>query len=127
MKVVFCSPYSVVKSAGLPRGVTWPVVPVSGDIDSFSEIMPSGLDDLNPAGFPLTLFLAPVYVPLDLLTGWIKGVASLNPATAFLQAGRGFLSGVHQTSALAFLCGAGLVALMGVYALRGLRKAERGT
>jgi thiol-disulfide isomerase/thioredoxin len=39
-------------------GVTWPVVPISGDVDSFSEIMPSGLSDLDPAGFPLTLFLA---------------------------------------------------------------------
>jgi ABC-type multidrug transport system permease subunit len=73
----------------------------------------------------LTLFLAPVYVPLPLLTGWIKGAASLNPATAFLQAGRGFLSGVHQTTGVAFLCAAALAALMGLYALRGLRKAER--
>ena len=73
----------------------------------------------------LTLFLAPVYVPLDLLQGWIKVAASVNPATALLQAGRGFISGVHQTSGLAFLCGAGLLALMGVYALRGLRRAER--
>ena len=40
-------------------GVTWPVIPISGGIDSFSEIMPSGLADLNPGGFPLTLFLAP--------------------------------------------------------------------
>jgi len=74
----------------------------------------------------LTLFLAPVYVPLDLLTGWIKGVASLNPATAFLQAGRGFLSGAHESTAVAFACGVGLVGLMTLYALRGLRKAERG-
>jgi ABC-2 type transport system permease protein len=74
----------------------------------------------------LTLFLAPVYVPLPLLTGWISSAASLNPATAFLQAGRGFLSGAHETTGVAFLCGAGLVALMGFYALRGLRQAERG-
>jgi hypothetical protein len=40
-------------------GVTWPVIPISGGMDSFSEIMPSGLADLNPGGFPLTLFLAP--------------------------------------------------------------------
>lgn len=39
-------------------GVTWPVVPVQGDVDAFAEIMPSGLADLNPAGFPITLFLA---------------------------------------------------------------------
>jgi thiol-disulfide isomerase/thioredoxin len=40
-------------------GVTWPVVPIQGDIDAFTEIMPTGLKDLNPAGFPITLFLAP--------------------------------------------------------------------
>jgi ABC-2 type transport system permease protein len=75
----------------------------------------------------LILFLAPVYVPLDLLQGWISAVASVNPATALLQAGRGFVSGDHETTALAFLCGAGLAALMAVYALRGLRRAERST
>ena len=37
----------------------------------------------------LILFLAPVYVPLTLLKGWIHSVASINPATAFLDAGRG--------------------------------------
>ena len=66
-------------------------------------------------------------MPLGLLTGWIKDAASLNPATAFLQAGRGFVSGVHETTGVAFLCGAALVALMALYALRGLRKAERAT
>ena len=59
------------------------------------------------------------------LTAGTRTFASVNPATALLQAGRGFISGVHQTSGLAFLCGAGLLALMGVYALRGLRSAER--
>ena len=37
----------------------------------------------------LTLFLAPVYVPLDLLKGWIHAVAWSNPATFLLEAGRG--------------------------------------
>jgi ABC-2 type transport system permease protein len=75
----------------------------------------------------LTLFLAPVYVPLALLTGWIKTVAALNPATAFLQAGRGFLAGAPEKTGVAFACGAALVALMAWYALRGLRRAERST
>jgi ABC-2 type transport system permease protein len=73
----------------------------------------------------LILFLAPVYVPLGLLTGWIHTAASLNPATALLQAGRGFISGAHQSTGVALLCGVGLAALMGVYALRGLRRAEQ--
>ena len=33
------------------------------------------------------LFLAPVYVPLALLTGWIHTVASYNPVTALIDAG----------------------------------------
>ena len=37
--------------------VTWPIVPVTGSVDDFLEIMPTGLTDLNPAGFPITLFL----------------------------------------------------------------------
>jgi ABC-2 type transport system permease protein len=73
----------------------------------------------------LILFLAPVYVPLDLLSGWIHSVAQVNPATALLQAGRGFISGAHQTTGVAFACGAALTALMALYALRGLRRAER--
>ena len=72
------------------------------------------------------LFLAPVYVPLSLLTGWIHSVASYNPVTALLTAGRGFISGEPAKSALAFACGLALAALMAVYALRGLRRAERG-
>ena len=72
------------------------------------------------------LFLAPVYVPLKLLTGWIHTVASYNPVTALMTAGRGFLSGEPDRSALAFACGAALVLLMVLYALRGLRRVERG-
>ena len=52
----------------------------------------------------LILFLAPVYVPLTLLKGWIHVVASVNPATAFLDTGRGLISGVHDHTALAFGC-----------------------
>src|SRR5206468_790635 len=39
------------------------------------------------------LFLAPVYVPVKLLTGWIHAVANVNPVTAVLEAGRGLLAG----------------------------------
>jgi ABC-2 type transport system permease protein len=72
----------------------------------------------------LILFLAPVYVPLALLKGWIHGVASINPATAFLEAGRGLISGVHDHTALAFACAVGLIVLFGIWTLSGLRNAE---
>jgi ABC-2 type transport system permease protein len=73
----------------------------------------------------ITLFLAPVYVPKDLLKGWVHTAASVNPATALLEAGRGFISGEPDVVAVAFACGAGLVAAMAVFAVRGLRRAER--
>lgn len=72
----------------------------------------------------LILFLAPVYVPLSLLKGWIHAVASVNPATAFLNAGRGLISGVQNHTLLAFLCALGLVGLFAIWTLTGLRKAE---
>lgn len=71
------------------------------------------------------LFLAPVYVPQELLKGWISDVAPYNPATAFLEAGRGFISGEPDKVAAAYLAGAAMLVLIGWYALRGLRSAER--
>jgi ABC-2 type transport system permease protein len=73
----------------------------------------------------LLLFLAPVYVPLSLLKGWIHAVASVNPATAFLDAGRGLISGVQDHTGLAFIAAAALVVLFGIWVLTGLRAAER--
>ncbi len=73
----------------------------------------------------LLLFLAPVYVPLDLLEGWIHSVASVNPATAFLETGRGLIAGRPTGIWLAYGLAAGLGALFLVWALRGLRAAER--
>jgi ABC-2 type transport system permease protein len=72
----------------------------------------------------LILFLAPVYVPLGLLRGWIHTIASINPATAFLDAGRGLISGTHDHTGLAFVCAVGLIAVFSVWLLTGLRAAE---
>jgi ABC-2 type transport system permease protein len=72
----------------------------------------------------LILFLAPVYVPLGLLKGWIHAIASVNPATAFLDAGRGLISGVHNHTGLAFVCAIALILLFTIWLLRGLRAAE---
>jgi ABC-2 type transport system permease protein len=73
----------------------------------------------------LILFLAPVYVPLGLLKGWIHAVASLNPATAFLDGGRGLISGLHNHTGLAFACALALICLFAIWALTGLHAAER--
>jgi ABC-type multidrug transport system permease subunit len=72
----------------------------------------------------LILFLAPVYVPLSLLSGWIHAVASVNPVTALLEAGRGFISGDPTVVALAFAVGATLPVLFALWARGGLRRAE---
>jgi ABC-2 type transport system permease protein len=71
------------------------------------------------------LFLAPVYVPLPLLTGWIHDVATLNPVTPVLEAGRGLLAGSPVKVAIAFLGLAGAAMLMAAFARRGLASAER--
>jgi ABC-2 type transport system permease protein len=72
----------------------------------------------------LVLFLAPVYVPLDLLSGWIHAVASVNPVTALLEAGRGLISGDPVLVGLAFAIGIALSLLFALWARGGLRSAE---
>jgi ABC-2 type transport system permease protein len=71
------------------------------------------------------LFLAPVYVPLSLLSGWIHAVARFNPVTPALEAGRGLLAGSPIKVALAFLLLATGAAVMAGFARRGLASAER--
>jgi ABC-2 type transport system permease protein len=73
----------------------------------------------------LTLFFAPVYVPLSLLEGWLHAVASVNPATALLEAGRSLISGSPEHVALAYAVAFGLAGAFVLWALRGLRSAER--
>ncbi|HSO98940.1 MAG TPA: ABC transporter permease, partial [Solirubrobacteraceae bacterium] len=71
------------------------------------------------------LFLAPVFVPVSLLSGWIHTVARLNPVTAVLEAGRGLLAGSPVRVAVAFAGLAGAALLMAAFARRGLASAER--
>lgn len=72
----------------------------------------------------LALFFAPVYVPLDLLQGWMHALAVGNPVTRLLEAGRSLLAGQPVEVGLAFGAALGLAALFALWALRGLRKAE---
>jgi ABC-2 type transport system permease protein len=72
----------------------------------------------------LVLFLAPVYVPVELLHGWVEAAASVNPATAVLEAGRSLLAGSPEEVGLAvglLLVG---ISVMAVWARTGLRSAE---
>src|SRR3989440_3191514 len=62
------------------------------------------------------LFLAPVFVPLPLLTGWIHDVAKLNPVTAVLDAGRGLLAGSPVKVAVAFAAVAAAITVLTAFA-----------
>jgi ABC-2 type transport system permease protein len=72
----------------------------------------------------ILLFFAPVYVPLDLLSGAMHAVASANPITYVLEAGRSLISGQPEEVALAFGLAAALAAVLVLWAFRGLRRAE---
>jgi ABC-type multidrug transport system permease subunit len=72
----------------------------------------------------LVLFFAPVYVPLDLLQGWIEAVATVNPVTYLLETGRGFVAGDAPHVLGAFALAIGLGAAFWTWAFLGLRKAE---
>jgi ABC-2 type transport system permease protein len=72
----------------------------------------------------ILLFYAPVYVPLNLLHGWIHAVARANPVTYMLATGRGFLAGDPPHVAVAFALAAALAGLFTLWAVRGLRSAE---
>ena len=72
----------------------------------------------------LILFFAPVYVPLELLEGWLHAVASVNPVTTLLETGREFIAGQPARAAVAFGVALALAAGFAVWAALGLRRAE---
>jgi ABC-2 type transport system permease protein len=72
----------------------------------------------------LVLFFAPVYVPLSLLQGWLHAVATVNPLTRVLEAGRSLLAGSPTEVGIAFAVAFALAAAFSLWAFRGLRKAE---
>ena len=71
------------------------------------------------------LFFAPVYVPYELLEGWIRDIARVNPFTHLIEAGRELLAGDPQTIGTAFAIAFGLIGVFAAWALRSLRSAER--
>ena len=73
----------------------------------------------------LVLFLAPVFVPLSLLTGWIETAARLNPFTHILEAARGYLAGDPASVTSAFIISSALIVVLALWAVYGLRRAER--
>jgi ABC-2 type transport system permease protein len=75
----------------------------------------------------IILFLAPVYVPLDLLSGWVNAVAHINPFTALIDGGRDLISGSDVQFLLTFGLALVLGAVFLAWAVRGVASAERAT
>lgn len=74
----------------------------------------------------MVFFVAPIFIPRPQLTGWLRTAADVNPLTPVLEAGRGFLAGDPVKVGLGFAAAAGLIAVFGLWAATGLRRAERG-
>jgi ABC-2 type transport system permease protein len=64
-------------------------------------------------------------VPLNLLQGWLQTIARLNPFTTVLDAARSFLAGEPTSALPAYGIGFALVLVFALWALYGLRRAER--
>jgi ABC-2 type transport system permease protein len=73
----------------------------------------------------ILLFLAPVYVPLPLLAGWVHAVAGVNPFTLLITSGRDLLAGGDAPLLATYAVAIALLIAFGVWAVRGLRRAER--
>jgi ABC-2 type transport system permease protein len=71
----------------------------------------------------MALFLTPVFTTRDGLTDWLETAAGVNPLTAPIEAGRGFLADDPVSVALAFGACVGLVAALSVWAALGMRRA----
>jgi ABC-2 type transport system permease protein len=72
----------------------------------------------------ILLFLAPVYVPLDLLSGWVEAVAHVNPFTVLIEGGRDLISGGDVRVWALYGVALALVAAFALWGVRGLRRAE---
>lgn len=71
------------------------------------------------------MLLMPVYTTRSLLSGWIHSVANVDPFTPVVEGGRGLLEAQPASTWQAFAIVCGGIALMGVWAMTGLRKAEQ--
>jgi ABC-2 type transport system permease protein len=72
----------------------------------------------------LVIMTAPVYVPRDLIQGWVHTISGVNPMTAFLEASRNLVIGAPAETLAAVGIAAALIAVMINWARTGLRRAE---
>jgi ABC-2 type transport system permease protein len=72
----------------------------------------------------LMLFLAPVYVPRELLGGWVHAVAPFNPVTHVMETARDLMAGTGAEYLATLGIIAALLSAVFIFAMRGLRQAE---
>jgi ABC-2 type transport system permease protein len=72
----------------------------------------------------MLLFMTPVYVPQALLAGWVSTVSAVNPLTMVLNTNRDLLAGQAAEVFLTYATVIGLIALLTVWAVGGMRRAE---
>ena len=75
----------------------------------------------------LAVFTSVAYAPRDVLTGWLHDISNLNPVTYILEASRAAELGTLGWSDLwpGLVAVAGLLAVLGTWALRGLASLGR--
>jgi ABC-2 type transport system permease protein len=73
----------------------------------------------------VVIFLSPVFIPLALMTGWIKPPARVNPFTVFIEQGRNLITGADARGFLLLSVAVASLAVLTAWAVRGLRSAER--
>ena len=75
----------------------------------------------------VVLFLTPVYVPANFLRGWLGSVVKWNPMTYVVEGSRSLLTGGSHVVGRGFAFSAALLLVVSVWAVLGVRKAERST
>jgi ABC-2 type transport system permease protein len=74
----------------------------------------------------IVMFMTPIFVPRAQLTGWLKVAASVNPLTPPIESGRGLMAAEPYHVLLALACCLGLLFVAAIFAVTGMRKAEKG-
>lgn len=72
----------------------------------------------------MLLFMTPVYVPQDLLAGWVSHAAAINPLTLILNTNRDLLAGLPAEIFATYAIALGLIGLLAIWAVTGMRRAE---
>jgi ABC-2 type transport system permease protein len=111
----------VVIGLGVLLGIGFAGFTVSAALGSGSAAATQGASFLF---FPLT-FLAPTFVPLSLLSGWLEVAAKINPITYVLQAMRALLNTGWDTQAILTSILACLILGAVMYALAAFALAVR--